>query len=67
VLNVSHSGALLEGPVRLEPGRYVDATLASRHGPVTVRVLVMRARVADLRGESVIYQAAIRFDRPLAV
>lgn len=67
VVNVSHSGALLEGPTRLEPGRHVDVTLVSRQGPAMVRALVVRAFVAKVHAEAVVYQAAIRFDRPIAM
>ncbi len=67
VVNVSHSGALLEGSLRLEPGRHVDVTLTARHGPATVRAHVMRVCVAEVRAEAIVYQAAVRFDRPIAV
>lgn len=67
VLNLSHGGALLEGVQRLEPGRSVEASFQSRHGPVTVRALVVRASVAGVRAEAITYLTAVQFDRPTLV
>ncbi len=67
VLNISHGGALIEGALRLDPGRHVEASLVSRHGPITVGALVVRACVSSVRAEAVVYRTAIQFDRPALV
>lgn len=66
-MNISHGGALVEGRVRLDPGRHVEVSLVARHGPLTLQALVVRASVSNVRADAVVYRTAIQFDRPTLV
>ena len=65
VLDISNSGALVEGVARLGPGARVDVHIVTRHGRVLVRSTVMRAWVCAVRVDAVTYRTALRFDQPV--
>jgi hypothetical protein len=63
VADISATGALVEGTVRLAPGARVDIHLMTRHGRVLVRTRVVRAYVSELRADRVRYRGALFFDQ----
>lgn len=65
VIDVSDLGMLVEGSARLGPGARIDAHVITRSGRVLVRSRVVRAFVSLLRGDTVVYRAALVFDQPL--
>jgi hypothetical protein len=65
VIDVSDTGALLEGTARLLPGTHVNAHVVTRDGRELVRSRVVRAFVCDVQPDAVRYRAALAFDRPL--
>ena len=67
VLNVSSSGALAEGGIRLLPGTHVDVHLHTLTGRMLVRSRVARCYVATLERDAVLYRAALAFDRNIAM
>ena len=62
VVNISPSGALVEGTTRLLPGTHVDVHVVTRHGRVLVRTRVVRAIVWRLQADAVSYRTALAFD-----
>lgn len=67
VLDVSASGALVEGDARLLPGTHVDVHVMTPEGRVLVRSRIVRAWVARLTADRVHYRGALAFDRPVRV
>jgi hypothetical protein len=65
VVDVSASGVLLEGTVRLLPGTHVDVHVVTRDGRVLVRSRVARCQVARLDADAVGYRGALVFERPV--
>jgi hypothetical protein len=63
VLDLSSSGALVEGPTRLLPNTHIVIHLLTRSGRVLVRSRIVRAYVSEVRAESLIYRGALVFDR----
>jgi hypothetical protein len=64
VVDLSSTGALLEGHSRLRPGGRCELTLALASGDITVRARVARCFVARLeRGAAVRYRTAVAFER----
>ena len=63
VIDVSNSGALVEGAWRLLPGTHVDVHVATNDGRMLVRSRVMRAYVFSLEAGSVVYRGALAFDQ----
>lgn len=63
VLDVGNGGVLVEGHVRLLPGRHVEVHVVTRGGRVLVRSRVLRCWVATLRSDAVSYRGALAFDR----
>jgi hypothetical protein len=63
VVDVSNSGALVEGHVRLLPGTHVDVHVVARDGRVLVRSRVVRCWVVRLEADAVWYRAGLAFDR----
>jgi hypothetical protein len=61
-VDASDSGMLVEG-ARLLPGTHVDVHVVTVEGRVLVRSRVVRAYVAALRGDAVVYRGALAFDR----
>jgi hypothetical protein len=63
VVNVSNTGALVEGSVRLLPGTHVDAHVTTRDGRLLVRSRIARCYVVALRADLVCYRGALAFER----
>jgi hypothetical protein len=63
VVDLSSTGALLEGLSRLRPGGRCELTLALTSGDITVRARVARCFVARLeRAAAVRYRTAVAFE-----
>ena len=63
VVDLSSTGALLEGHSRLRPGGRCELTLALASGDITVRARVARCFVARLeRAAAVRYRTAVAFE-----
>ena len=62
VVDISPSGALVEGATRLLPGTHVDVHVVTRHGRVLVRTRVVRSSVWQLQADAVSYRTALAFD-----
>jgi len=62
VVNISSSGAFLEGLTRLLPNTHTDIHIVTRHGRVLVRARVVRALVWRLERDMVCYRTALSFD-----
>jgi len=65
VVDVSNTGVLVEGRVRLLPGTHVDVHVITREGRALVRSRVARCFVAALQADAVSYRGALAFERPL--
>lgn len=65
VVDVSNSGVLVEGHVRLLPGTHIDVHVITRDGRVLVRSRVVRCWIAALDAGVVSYRGALAFDRHL--
>lgn len=65
VVDLSHAGALVEGPARLLPGTHVDVHIVTSEGRTLVRSRVVRAYVSYLDAEVVRYRGAICFERTI--
>jgi hypothetical protein len=65
VINVSSTGALVEGDARLLPGRQFEVHVVTADGRTLVRSRVMRAWVEQLWSDRVLYRAALSFEHPL--
>jgi hypothetical protein len=65
VVDVSSSGVLLEGHMRLLPGTHVDVHVVTREGRMLIRSRVVRCWVAALQADAVLYRGALAFDRPV--
>jgi hypothetical protein len=63
VVDVSNTGVLVEGEVRLLPGTHVDVHVVTREGRVLVRSRVVRCWIAALDAGCVSYRGALAFDR----
>jgi hypothetical protein len=61
-IDVSDSGALVEGASRLLPGTHVDVHVIARDGRVLVRSRVVRAKVTAISPSEVLYRCALAFD-----
>ncbi len=66
VIDVCADGALVETDYRLLPGTSVDLQFDIGSRRVAARGSVLRCAVVAVRPGSVIYRAAIRFDRSMA-
>ena len=62
VVNISPSGALVEGLTRLLPNTHTDLHIVTRHGRVLVRTRVVRALVWQLERDKVCYRTALSFE-----
>ena len=65
VVNVSNTGLLVEGTLRLLPGTHVDVHVVTPDGRVLVRSRIVRAYVFDVQPDSVRYRGALAFDRTI--
>ena len=63
VVNVSNTGLLVEGAVRLLPGTHVDVHIVTHDGRVLVRSRIIRAYVFELEADVVRYRGALAFER----
>jgi hypothetical protein len=66
VLDVSSTGALLEGPTRLLPGTHVDIHIVTPDGRTLVRSRIVRAFVSHVAPDRMQYRGAVAFDRAIA-
>jgi hypothetical protein len=67
VVDLSSHGALVEGDTRLLPNTHVDVHVQSAGGRVLVRSRVVRAFVAAVASERILYRGALAFDQPVAI
>jgi hypothetical protein len=65
VLNLSNTGLLVEGNVRLLPGTYVDVHVMTNEGRVLIRCRIVRAYVSAVASDRVSYRGALSFERPV--
>ena len=65
VINVSITGALVEGATRLLPGTHVDVHVTSVQGRVLVRARVVRCAVWSVTADVVSYRGALAFNAPV--
>ena len=65
VIDVSDSGALVEGAARLLPGTHVDVHIFTAEGRSLVRSRVVRAHVSHVEAELIRYRGALAFDRAI--
>jgi hypothetical protein len=62
VVDVSHTGLLVEGQPRLLPNTHLDIHIVTRAGRVLIRCRVVRAFVWYLERDLVRYRAGLAFD-----
>jgi hypothetical protein len=68
VVNLSATGALVEGSCRLRPGSIVSIAIGGASGEVVTTCRVTRCVVAAIGGASGIsYRAGLFFVRPLSI
>jgi hypothetical protein len=67
LVDISASGALVEGDTRLLPGTHVDVHVVTTNGRVLVRSRVVRAFVSAVAGDRITYRAALAFERHVDV
>ena len=65
VINLSDTGLLAEGGMRLLPGTHVDVHLVTCEGRLLVRSRVVRAFVCRLGRDRIEYRGALAFERPV--
>lgn len=65
VIDISDTGALVEGDTRLLPGTRIDVHLITRTGRLLVRSRVVRAHVCLLQPNRIGYRAGLAFDQPV--
>jgi len=66
VINVSGTGLLAEGEMRLLPGTHVDVHLVTAEGRLLIRSRVIRAFVCRVCRDRIDYRGAIVFERPVS-
>jgi hypothetical protein len=65
VLDISDTGLLAEGEMRLLPGSHVDVHLVTRDGRLLVRSRVVRAFVCRVAANQIRYRGALAFETPV--
>ena len=65
VIDVSHSGVLVECRARLLPNTHMDIHIVVRTGRVLIRCRVVRAFVCHVEADLVRYRVGLAFDHPL--
>jgi hypothetical protein len=65
VIDISDTGLLAEGDMRLLPGTHVDVHLVTSDGRLLVRSRVIRAFVWRVSGTRIDYRGGLAFDRPI--
>ena len=63
VVDVSHTGLLVEGRARLLPNTHLDIHIVTRAGRVLIRCRVVRSFVWYLESDLVRYRVGLAFDR----
>ena len=63
VVDISDTGALVEGTTRLLPGTHVEVHVITREGRTLVRSRVARASVHAITADTLRYRAALAFER----
>jgi len=63
VVDLSATGALVEGDARFLPGTHVDVHVMTDAGRMLVRSRVIRAFVSGVASERITYRAGLAFDR----
>ena len=63
VVDVSHSGLLIEGRARLLPNTHADIHIVTRNGRVLIRCRVVRSFVWYLEGDLVRYRVGLAFEQ----
>jgi hypothetical protein len=66
VIDVSDTGLLAQGDMRLLPGTHVDVHLVTAEGRVLIRSRVIRAFVCLVGRDRIEYRGAIAFERPVS-
>ena len=64
-LDISDTGLLAEGEMRLLPGTHVDVHLVTRDGRLLVRSRVVRAFVCHVSATQIRYRGALAFETPV--
>jgi hypothetical protein len=67
VINVSITGALVEGATRLLPGTHVDVHVTAVQGRVLVRARVVRCVVWTVTADVITYRGALAFSTPVDI
>ena len=67
VIDVSDSGLLAEGEMRLLPGTHVDVHLVTDEGRLLIRSRVVRAFVCHVSASTIRYRGALAFDRAVQI
>jgi hypothetical protein len=65
VMNVSATGALVEGTTRLLPGTHVEVHVTAAQGRVLVRARVVRCTVCTVTADVIMYRGALAFTTPV--
>jgi hypothetical protein len=65
VVNVSITGALVEGTARLLPGTHLDVHLTATQGRLLVRARVLRCAVYAMTADVITYRGALAFGEPV--
>jgi hypothetical protein len=66
VVDVSDTGLLAQGDMRLLPGTHVDVHLVTAEGRLLIRSRVIRAFVCRVCRDRIEYRGAIAFERPVS-
>ena len=66
VIDVSDTGLLAQGEMRLLPGTHVDVHLVTAEGRRLIRSRVIRAFVCRVCRDRIEYRGAIAFERPVS-
>lgn len=65
VIDLSHSGALVETSRRLTPGATAELQLEVVNGRHTTRAAVVRSYVCLLAADQLLFRTALEFERPV--
>ena len=66
VIDLSDTGLLAQGEMRLLPGTHVEVHLVTADGRVLMRSRVIRAYVCQVTRDRIEYRGAIAFERPVS-
>ena len=65
VIDISTTGALVEGTARLLPGTHLDVHVTATQGRVLVRARVVRCAVCSMTADVITYRGALAFAEPV--